>query len=165
VKWTGLQISKNKSLKFAPFHHTKLLFDALKLESMDEKITIIIISFHLRLLKNNYTRMFTKELLKLSNGVPGSQSIWYPLLDLVSTDRLNRYLTLKRIKDCSELVLETTKLATEKRFKQDRDALLVRGMLNHILETRDFISEMLEPYRCRFRNETLLDKPYDNTIF
>ena len=37
-----------KSLKFAPFHHTKLLFDALKLETMDEKITIIKISFHLR---------------------------------------------------------------------------------------------------------------------
>ena len=96
---------------------------------MDEKITIIKMSFHLRLLRSNFTRMFTKELIKLNNGVPDSHSIWYPLLDLVSTDRLNRYLTLKRIKDCSELVLETTKLATEKRFKQDRDALLVRGML------------------------------------
>jgi hypothetical protein len=90
--------------------------------------------------------MFTKELIKLSNGVPNSHSIWYPLLDLVSTDRLNRCLTLKRIKDCSELVLETTKLAKEKSFKQDRDALL-------------------EPFGYRFRNETVLDKPYDNTIF
>jgi hypothetical protein len=154
-----------KSLKFAPFHHTKLLFDALKLENMDEKLTTIKMSFHLRLLKNNYTRTFTKELIKLSNGVPDSHSIWHPLLDMVSTDRLNRYLTLKRIKDCSELVLETTKLAIEKRFRQDRDALLVRGMLHHILETRDHISEMLEPFGYRFRNETVLDKPYDNTIF
>jgi len=64
-----------KSLKFAPFHHTKLLFDALKLETMDEKITIIKMSFHLRLLRSNYTRMFTKELIKLNNGVPDSHSI------------------------------------------------------------------------------------------
>ncbi len=60
---------------------------------------------------------------------------------------------------------KTTKLAIEKRFRQDRDALLVRGMLHHILETRDHISEMLEPFGYRFRNETVLDKPYDNTIF
>jgi len=97
-------------------------------------------SFHLRLLKNNYTRTFTKELIKLSNGVPDSHSIWHPLLDMVSTDRLNRYLTLKRIKDCSELVLETTKLAIEKRFRQDRDALLVRGICYIIYLRRETTS-------------------------
>ena len=113
------------------------MFDALKLESMDEKITIIKMPFYLMLLKNSYTRIFTKELLKLSNSVPDSHSIWYSLLDLISRDRLNRYLTLKRISNFSELVLETTKSATEKRFKYDRDALLVP------YETRDFISEML----------------------
>ena len=74
------------------------------------------------LLKNSYTRMFTKELLKLSNGVPDSHSIQYPLLDLISRDRLNRYL--KRISDSSELVLEATKSAKEKRFKLDRDPYL-----------------------------------------
>jgi hypothetical protein len=62
--------------------------------------------------------MFTKELLKLSNGVSDSHGIWCPLLDLISRDRLNRYLTLKRISDYSELILATTKSAI--RFKHDR---------------------------------------------
>ena len=67
--------------------------------------------------------MFTKELIKLSNGVPESHSIWHPLLDLVSTDRLNRYLTLKRIRDCSELVLETTRSATDRKDSKEIETL------------------------------------------
>ena len=54
-----------RSLKFAPFHHSDHLLDALKINSMDEKIQVIKISFYIRILNNNYTKEFTKTLLNL----------------------------------------------------------------------------------------------------
>ena len=61
-----------KSLNFAPFHH---LLDALKINIMEEKINVIKMSFIGRLLNNNYTREFTKEIIKLYKGIPHSTSI------------------------------------------------------------------------------------------
>ncbi len=67
------------SLKFAPFHHSDHLLDALKINGK--------MSFIGRLLNNNYTRKFTKEKIKLYNGVPHSTSILnYALHELNKTD-------------------------------------------------------------------------------
>jgi hypothetical protein len=53
-----------KSLKFAPFHHSDHLLDAIKINTMDEKIKVIKMSSIQRLLNNNYKREFTKEILR-----------------------------------------------------------------------------------------------------
>jgi len=59
-----------KSLKFAHFHHSDHLLDALKINSIEEKINVIKMSFIGRLLNNNCTREFTKVIIKLYSGVP-----------------------------------------------------------------------------------------------
>jgi len=64
-----------KSLKFTPFHLSDHLLDALKINSMEEKIKVIKMSFIGRLLNNNYTREFTKEITKLYNGVTHPTSL------------------------------------------------------------------------------------------
>ena len=74
-----------KSLKFAPFHHSDHLLDVLKINSMEEKIKVIKMSFIGRLLNNNYTREFTKEILKLFKGKPHSTSIVKYALDKLNT--------------------------------------------------------------------------------
>ncbi len=56
-----------KFLKFASFDHSDHPLDALKINSMEEKIKVIKMSFIGRLLNNNCTREFTKEIIKLYN--------------------------------------------------------------------------------------------------
>jgi len=76
---------------------------------MEEKINVIKMSFIGRLLNNNYTREFTKEIIKLYNGVPHSTIILnYALHELNTTDPLNRYLTIYKLKELAELKLGDT---------------------------------------------------------
>ncbi len=50
--------------------HSDHLLDALKINSIEEKINVIKMSFIGRLLNNNCTREFTKVIIKLYSGVP-----------------------------------------------------------------------------------------------
>ena len=95
-----------RSLKFAPFYHSDDLLDALKINSMDEKIHVIKLSFYIRILNNNYTKEFTKTLLNLYKGVPQRNSILrYALDSLDSKTSLNKFLTIQKLREYAEIIL------------------------------------------------------------
>ncbi len=119
-----------ESLKFAPFHHSDHLLNALKINSMDEKMKVIKMSFICRILKNNYSREFTKEMIKLYNGVPHPTSLLsYALHELNTTDPLNRYLTIHRLKELADFKLGDTTQRYKSRFKNDSTAATIRDLL------------------------------------
>ena len=154
-----------KSLKFAPFHHSDHLLNAIKINTMDEKIKVIKMSFIKRLLNNNYTREFTKEILKLYNGTPPSTSILkYALDELNTTDPLNKYLTIFRLKELAELKLDNTIQHYKERFKKDNCAVTIRGLLWNLEENRHLIQVMLEPMGYRFPEEDNLKTSYDDAL-
>jgi len=84
-------------LKLAPFHHSDLLLDALKLNKMSEKLQSIKSAFMIRLM-----RSFTRELLKCYNGVPHRLSILHPIMEYTSNSSLTRHLTIKKITEFAE---------------------------------------------------------------
>jgi hypothetical protein len=154
-----------KSLKFAPYHHSDHLLDALKLNNMDEKIHVIKLSFYIRILNNNYTKEFAKNLLNLYKGVPQKNSIFrYALDNLESKTSLNKYLTTQKLKEYAELSLENTKQKFKNRFKYDESAITMRGLLWNLADNRILIEEMLEPLGMRFPDSNKLLLPYDMVL-
>jgi hypothetical protein len=78
-------------LKFAPFHHNDMLLDAIKMNTLSEKIESISCIFYIRIINNEYTNNFTRELLRITGGVTTPNSILRPVIDMVSTSPLNRF--------------------------------------------------------------------------
>jgi len=66
-----------RMLKLAAFHHSDLL-DALKLNTMSEKLDIIKSAFMVRLMRINYTKSIARELLECYNGVPHRLNVLHP---------------------------------------------------------------------------------------
>jgi len=154
-----------KSLKFAPFHHSDHLLDALKINSMDEKMKVIKMSFICRVLNNNYSREFTKEIIKLYNCVPHPTSLLsYALHELNTTDPLNRYLKIHRLKELAEFKLGDTVQRYKSRFKNDSTAATIRDLLWNLEENRHHIQVMLEPMAYRFPEADNLKTPYDDVL-
>jgi hypothetical protein len=50
-------------LKFAPFHHSDMLLDAIKMNTLSEKIELISCAFYIRIINNEYTNNFTRVYL------------------------------------------------------------------------------------------------------
>jgi hypothetical protein len=67
-----------RMLKLAAFHHSDLLLDALKLNTMSEKLDIIKSAFMIRLMRNNYTKSIARELLECYNEVPHRLNVLHP---------------------------------------------------------------------------------------
>jgi len=55
----------------------------------------------IRLMRNNYTKSFTRELLKCYNGLPHRSSVLHPIMDY-SNSPLTRYLTIKKLTEFAE---------------------------------------------------------------
>jgi len=90
-----------------------------------------------------------KKIIKLYNGVPHSLSLLnYALHELNTTDSVNRYLTIFRLKELAEL-----KLGYKSRFKNDNTAATIRDLLWNLEENRHHIQVMLEPMAYRFPEE------------
>jgi hypothetical protein len=68
----------------------------------------------IRLMRNNYTKSFTRELLKCYNGVPHRSSVLHPIMDYTSNSPLTRYLTIKKI---TEFAHEFVTQKCKNRFK------------------------------------------------
>jgi len=133
---------------------------------MEEKIKVIKMSFIGRLLNNNCTREFTKEIIKLYNGVPHSSSLLnYALNELNTTDPLYRYLKIFRLKELAELKLGDTVQRYKSRFKNHNTAATIRDLLWNLEENRHHIQVMLEPMAYRFpEEEDNLKTPYDDAL-
>ena len=71
-------------LKFAPFHHSYLHFDAIKMNTLSEKIESIRCAFYIRLISNEYTNSFTRELLRITGGIATPNSL---LSDQMTSDQ------------------------------------------------------------------------------
>jgi len=154
-----------KFLKFASFDHSDHPLDALKINSMEEKINVIKMSFIGRLLNNNYTREFTKEIIKLYGGVPHSTSMLnYALHELSTTGPLNRHLTMYRLKELAELKLGDTVQRYKSRFKNYNTAATIRDLLWNLEENRHHIQVMLEPMAYWLPDEENLKTPYDDAL-
>ncbi len=123
--------------------------DALRLNTMNEKLEISKSAFMLRLMDNTYTRQFTKELIKCYNAVLHKTSTLHPILDYVSNTPLTRYLTISKTTDFS---YDYQNQKCKNRFKYDETALTVRGMLWNLADQGHYLIEMLEPVSLRFEN-------------
>jgi hypothetical protein len=84
---------------------------------------------------------------------------------MFSTSPLNRYLTIKKIKEYALLKIETIKNNCKLRFEMDENALVIRGMLWHLADYKSLLDEMLEPINYRFPDRLLNDRPYDFSLF
>ena len=152
-------------LKSAPFHHSDMLLDAIKMNTLSEKIELISCAFYIRIINNEYKNNFTRELLRATGGVTTPNSILRPVLEMVSTSPLNRFLTVKKIKEYASLKLETIKNKCKLRFEMDEQAQVIRGMLWHLADYKSLLDEMLEPINYRFPDRLLNDRPYDHFLF
>jgi hypothetical protein len=122
-------------------------------------------SFICRILNNNYSRKFTKEIIKLYNGVPHPTSLLsYAPHELNTTDPLNRYLTIHRLKEIAEFKLGDTVQRYKSRFKNDNTAATIRDLLWNLEENRHHIQVMLEPMAYRFPESDNLKTPYDDVL-
>jgi hypothetical protein len=68
-------------------------------------------------MRNNYTKSFTRELLKCYNGVPHRSSVLHPIMDYTSNSPLTRYLTIKKITKFAEFAHEYETQKFKNRFK------------------------------------------------
>jgi hypothetical protein len=156
-------------LKFAPFHHSDMLLDmlldAIKMNTLSEKIELISCAVYIRIINNEYTNNFTRELLRATGGVTTQNSILRPVLEMVSTSPLNRFLIVKEIKEYASLKLETIKNKCKLRFEMDEQVQVIRGMLWHLADYKSLVDEMLEPINYRFPDRLMNDRPYDHTLF
>ena len=118
-----------KRILKAPFHHSDLLLDALKLNKMSVKLDSIKSAFMIRLMRNKYTKSFTRELLKCYNGVPHRLSILHPIMEYISRSPLTRHLTIKKITGFAEFAHDYVTQKCNNRFKYEDSALMVRGIL------------------------------------
>jgi hypothetical protein len=84
---------------------------------------------------------------------------------MVSTSPLNRFLTVKKIKEYASLKLETIKNKCKLRFEMDEQVQVIRGMLWHLADYKSLVDEMLEPINYRFPDRLMNDRPYDHTLF
>jgi hypothetical protein len=87
------------------------------------------------------------------------------VLDIVSTSPLNRYLTLKKIKEYALLKIESIKNNCKLRFEMDEQIFLIRGMLWHLADYKSLFDGMLILINYRFPNRLLNDRPYDHCLF
>ena len=149
-------------LKLAPFHHSDLLLDALKLNKMSEKLESIKSAFMIRLMRNHYTKSFTRELLKCYNGVPHRLSILHPIMEYTSSSPLTRNLTIKKI---TAFAHDYVTQKCNNRFKYEETALMVRDILWNLSDQKHYLVEMLEPISLRFSCDLHLTLPYDSTLF
>ncbi len=76
-----------------------------------------------------------KEIIKLYNGVP----LNYALHELNTTNPLNRYLTIFRLKELAELKLGDTVQRYKSRFKNDNTAATIRDLLWNLEVNRHHI--------------------------
>jgi hypothetical protein len=152
-------------LKLAPFHHSDLLLAALKLNKMSEKLDSIKSAFMIRLMRNHYTKSFTRELLKCYNGVPHRLSILHPIMEYTSSSPLTRHLTIKQITEFAEFAHVNVTQKCNNRFKYGETALMVRGILWNLSDQKHYLVEMLEPISLRFSCDLHLTLPYDSTLF
>jgi hypothetical protein len=117
-------------LKFAPFHYSDLLLDAIKMNTLSEKIESIRCAFYIRIISNEYTNSFTRKLLRITGGMSTpTSSILRPVLDMVSTSPLNCYLTLKKIKEYALLKIESIKNNCKLRFELDEQVFVISGIM------------------------------------
>jgi len=119
---------------------------------MSEKLDSIKSAFMIRLMRNNYTKSFTRELLKYH-------------IDRVSYSLLTRYLTIKKITEFAEFAHEYVTQKCKNRFKYEETALMVRGVLWYLSDEKQYLMEMLEPISLRFSGDLYLALPYDDTLF
>ena len=84
---------------------------------------------------------------------------------MVSTSPLNRYLTIKKIKEYASLKIETIINNCKSRFEMDEHVLVIRGMLWHLADYKSLLDEMMEPINYRFPDRLLNDRPFDYTLF
>jgi len=64
---------------------------------------------------------------------------------MVSTSPLNRFLTVKKIKEYALLKLESIKNNCILRFELDEQVQVIRGLLWHLSDYKSLLDEMLEP--------------------
>ena len=69
-----------------------MLLDAIKMNTLSEKIELISCAFYIRIINNEYTNNFTRELLRATGGVTTPNSILRPVLEI------QRYSNLKPLK-------------------------------------------------------------------
>jgi hypothetical protein len=119
----------------------------------------------IRLMRNNYTKSFTRELLKCYNGVPHGLNVLHPIMDYVSNSPLTPYLTIKEITEFAEFAHEYVIQKCKNRFKYEETALMVRGILWNLSDQRQYLVEMLEPISLKFSCDLHLTLPYDDTLF
>ncbi len=115
----------------------------------------------IRLMRNNYTKSFTRELLKCYNGVPHRASV----LDYTSNSPLTRYLTIKKITEFAEFAHEYVTQKYKNRLKYEETALTVRGILWNLSDQKQYLVEILEPISLRFSDDLHLTLSYDDTLF
>ena len=84
---------------------------------------------------------------------------------MFSTSPLNRYLTIKKIKEYALLKIETIKNNCKLRFEMDEHVLVIRGMIWHLADYKSLLDEMLEPINYQFPDRLLIDRPYDYSLF
>jgi len=81
------------------------------------------------------------------------------------TQLLNRFLTVKKIKEYGLLKLESIKNNCILRLEMDEQVQVIRGMLWHLADYKSLLDEMLEPINYRFPDRLVNDKPYDDSLF
>jgi len=89
---------------------------------MSEKLDNIKSAFMIRLMRNNYTKSFTRELLKCYNGVPHRSSVLHPIMDYTSNSPLTRYLP-KKITEFAEFAHDYVTQKFKNRFKYEETAV------------------------------------------
>ena len=77
-------------------------------------------------------------------------------LDMVSTNPLNRYLTIKKIKEYALLKIETIKNNCKLRFEMDEHVSVIRSL---------FLMRCWNQSNYRFPDRLLNDRPYDYSLF
>ena len=84
---------------------------------------------------------------------------------MVSTSPLNRYLTIKKIREYVLLKIDTIKNNCKLRFEMDEHVLGIRGMLWHLADYKSLLDEMLEPINYQYRDRLLNYRRYDYSLF
>ncbi len=84
---------------------------------------------------------------------------------MVSPSPLNRYLTIKKIKEYALLKTDTIKNNCKLRYEMDEHVLMIKGMQWHLADYKSLLDELLEPINYRFPDRLLNDRPYDYSLF